>query len=650
MALQKQAMVETEQKVNGAARKFMDTFHAYNNSIGNALVILNENDIKINGRDTEIDMLYRVMERPLTPIAILIGEAGVGKTAIAKEFVRQLNSGEYRTKLNYDYFALSLRVGSLSALGNAKIQSVLSNLFNDLARFEKMAQQVLQNKNLRIVLFIDEVHMLVTIFGPGTKVGGDVMKDVLTPAPIRVITATTRREYDSTIATDAPFAQRLKLIQISELNKQTVEQICLKWWKDHAPEQKPLHVDLIRKIIAANAAYRSDSAEPRKTIDLLEDLVSYSRITGLVPSEETVDQIFRDRYSINLSFSVSADEIYDEIARRVKGQEHAKRALKRAFRAMVFQLDPNSNRPRDCYLFTGPTGVGKTETVKAIAQAMHHGSRDALLHINMPDYKTPEHEPAFRKYLGEALRHSPNRIVLLDEMEKAHETVLDSLLVILDEGNVTFETLNRENLPEVNTISLRNSLIIATTNAGYEVFNNDAKYSQKDTDGETEESQRAEIRQLQNSLREHLIASGFKPELLGRFSRIVPYRGLSESELLQIAEMKIDKLIRAFKELKGIDIILNEPRQWPADKYNYFTTDVALDITFVRAKADDPSSGGARAIQREIDDNLRDEIIDAIIDNEGCTKFKLEVSKSSRIYDSSADRSEKGVYVYAIKD
>lgn len=626
--------------------KFMDVFDKYNASIGNALGILEEQPQDIQGRDKEIKMLYRILERPKTPIALLVGHAGVGKTALVEEFAKQLNSGTYDTRLNYNYMLLALRLGNLASIGVSKLQSTLATLLDTLKKFEGAAQKALNDPNIRIVLFIDEVHMMVTIFGPGTKIGGDVMKDVLARSPLRVICATTRREYDSTIAVDKPFAERFKQIEMNELSKKIVADICANWWQKVAPDLPLIRPDLVERIIDANAVYRSDSAEPRKTLDILEDLVSYSRITGNQPDDHVVNDIFKDRYSINLSFAVSADEVADEIDRRIKGQPYARYALRRAFRAMVYQLDPNSNRPLGTYLFTGPTGVGKSETTKAIAASLYPGEK-VLLNINMPDYKTPEHEPGFRKRLGEAVRHTPNSIVLFDELEKAHETVLDSLLAILDEGVVTFEMENREGNVEVNQVSLRNTIVVATTNAGSEIFNNDAKYSQRDV-GSSALLNNAEIQRLQQALRPYLIASGFKPELLGRFNRIIPYRGLSESELLQIAESKINNLIKSFKNLRDIDLELSEPRQWPADLYNYFTTDVALDITFIRARADDPSSGGARAIQREIDDNLRDEIVDAIIDNPNCQRFRLDVSRESKIYNTSADRSVKGVQVHAI--
>ena len=627
--------------------KFMALFDQYNATIGNALGILEEQPQDIQGRDKEIKMLYRILERPKTPIALLVGPAGVGKTALVEEFAKQLNSGSYDTKLNYNYMLLSLRLGNLASIGVSKLQSALSKLLENLKDFETLAQAALNDPNLRIVLFIDEVHMMVTIFGPGTKIGGDVMKDILARSPVRVICATTRREYDSTIAVDQPFAQRFKQIEMNELSKPIVRQICKNWWKKVAPDLEELPETMINRIIDANEVYRSDSAEPRKTIDILEDLVSYSRITGDQADEHVVNQIFKERYSINLKFSVDADSVADEIDKNIKGQPFARYTLRRALRAMVYDIDQNSNRPLGTFLFTGPTGVGKSETTKVLARALYPGE-NVLQNINMPDYKTPEHEPGFRKRLGEAVRHVPNSVILFDELEKADESILDSLLAILDEGIVTFETMNREGNLEVNHVSLRNTIIIATTNAGHEIFDNDAKFSQRDSDTE-EEVNRSEITRLQQALRSHLITAGFKPELLGRFKRRVPYRSLSEAELLEIAETKINNLVTTYRDLKDIELIIDPPRQWPEDTYNYFTTDVALDITFIRARASDANGGGARRINDEIEENLKDELIEAIVDNPECKKFYITVSKDSKIYDSSVDSSVKGVHVHAIK-
>lgn len=634
---------------NEAASAWMQAFNSYNASIGNAIGRLKEQPQDIQGRDTEIDMLHAVLERPITPVALLLGQAGVGKTALVEEFAKKLNSGEYDTNCEHKYLLMTLRLGTLSALGSHQLQSALATMFDSLKVFEDTVQRVLGDASIRIVLFIDEVHMLVTIFGPGTKVGGDVMKDVLARSPIRIIAATTRREYDSTIAVDKPLAERFKQIEMSELPKDVVVKIALDWWSKVAPDCDMIEESLISSIIDANAAYRSDSAEPRKTIDLLEDLVSYCRRTGNPPCQQQLEKIFRDRYSINLSFRVDGDEVYGEIERRIKGQPFALHSLRRLLRAMTYQLDTNTNKPIMTALFTGPTGVGKSETCKAIADKLYPGE-DVLVNINMPDYKTAEHEAGFRKRLGETLRHTPNSIILLDEFEKAHESVRDSMLAILDEGIVTFEVVNREGSTEVNTASLRNAIVIATTNAGAEVFSTDARFSQRGLKGKDvlDEATEAEVDQLYKALIPNLQANGFKPEMLGRFSRIVPYRGLSSDTFLAITEIELNKLCERFKTMRGIEIVMEEPHQWPRDTYDFVTTDIALYIAFIKVKADDTNAGGARAIKREISSLVYDAIVDAIVDNPKCSKFRLRVSEESSIYKAGSAATEGGVIVDAI--
>ena len=1007
-----------EDKNNPSAVKFMDLFNKYNKSIGFALQRLHEQPQDIVGREKEIALLYAILERPQTPVALLLGEAGVGKTALVEEFSKQLNSGTYPTRLKNKYLLVSLRIGNLASLGTSQLQAALSNILSNLKHFESRAQKVLNDSNIRVVLFIDEVHMLVTIFGPGTKIGGDVIKDTLARAPVRVIAATTRREYDSTIAVDKPLAERFKQIELNELPANVVHDICINWWLKVAPDAKMPSSETLKELIRANHIYRSDSAEPRRSLDILEDLVSYARRTGERPGREQLVDLFKSRYSVSLDFSVDADHVYSRIESRIKGQPHALYVWKRLLRSMVFQLDTRSDKPMMTALLTGPTGSGKalenstlipvndergyvpigdlqvgdtvfdmdgkptkvvgvypqgvtdlfevtvgdgekivccpdhlwlartaklrktgkpyrvlstknlvesgvlteskcrqniprfwipqnkaverstidlplppytagvligdgcmtekaitvssndipiikqvshelesdgfvraheknyswkflrnstkhgvkpntkyiqqndynidnltgifgvksinkhippiyflgsfeqrlallqglmdtdghvgnndrltvsfgtvsknlaydvkelaaslgfktavheysrknqenrkeyqivfkisddqksmlfrldrhlktiknnkkvnktkhkhyddlpihsiqkldrqglttcitvdspthsylctknhivthnTETVKAISETLYPGE-NVLKHINMPDYKTAGHEPAFRKRLGEIIRHKPNSIILLDEFEKAHEAIRDSMLVILDEGLITFEVENREGLPEVNTVSMRNSIVICTTNAGSEVFANDARFSQRGIAGRDEltDINRAEIEQLQTSLYQFLQAAGFKPEMLGRFDRIIPYRGLTSDTLITIAENKLNQLAQKFYDYKNIVIKYEEPHQWPKDVFNFYTTDIALYIAFIRAKADDPNSGGARAIHREIDTYVYDEIIDTVIDNPDHSSFLVTVDKNSAIYQYGAGGSEGGIIVTPI--
>ena len=942
-------------------------------------------------------------------------------TALVEQFAKDLNAGKLDTRVDNTYLLLSLRLGTLASIGTTRLQTQLSTLLDDLKTLEDAAQEIMQDESIKLVLFMDEIHMLVTIFGPGTKVGGDVIKDVLARSPIRVIGATTRREYDTTIAVDAPLRQRFKQIEMGELDPEIVVKIGQNWWEKVAPDAPMPTEATLRKIIEAHAMYRSDSAEPRKSLDILEDLVSYSRRTGKRAGEDEVNDIFKRRYSISLKFEVEADSVYNEIARRVKGQEHALTVLKRLFRSMAFQLDPTSDKPMATALFTGPTGVGKsvingtliptpsggkavenlspgehvfgkngqpvkvlgvypqgkmhayrvrfsdgtslicndehkfsyitakmrangnqnlktatlrelmdagitrscegdnrryhkffiptngavqhqekdldvdpyvlgaligdgslrtkaltfvsdddfvgdkiakrigydcthvryrsekkkydhvfrldtpqgitknvqrdwvirgdaadlrdvkspdrfipekykrgsieqrwdlinglfdtdgtigssdhgrfnvsfstnstrlahdvcevlrslgvwsvvrtytrkgkdnpehtvrvrcsaetktkiftlprhlgmakqavaeesrkkrvkkfdwvafdsvedlgyeadmtcievddpdhlyqaghgfvvthnTETVKAIANSMYPGE-NVIQFFNMPDYKTVDHEPAFRKRLGEAVSHTPNSIVLLDELEKAAPEIKDSLLAILDEGIVTYETTTREGLPQMDHTSLRNTIVIATTNAGSDIFANDARFSQREGMGTDidEEVNNAAVDRLIKDLREDLRKSGgFKPEFLNRFQRIVPYRFLSSDVIIQIAEDKLEDLFAKFKDPRGIEVVHNEPRQWPKDTYDFTTWDLPLYITFVRTNATDSNAGGARAVGREIETMVKDEIVDAVYENPGSTKFKIEVSRDTRLYDLGANRTAGGVIVNAL--
>lgn len=632
-----------------AGQTFMSEYDALNEKLGHALGQLREQPQSIQGRDKEIALLHAVLERPKTPVALLLGQAGVGKTALVEEYAKQLNSGHYDTRVGYKYLLVTLRLGTLASLGKDKLQTQLSTLLDDLQVLEEVAQVALNDPQIRLVLFMDEMHMLVTIFGPGTKVGGDVMKDALARSPIRVITATTRREYDATIAVDKPLSERFKQIEMHELPPDIVVDIVKDWWAKVAPDCPAVDEAVIRKIIDANAMYRSDSAEPRKSLDIMEDLVSYCRRTGLKAGAEQVNEIFMRRYSISLKFDVDADSVYEEIASRIYGQPHALAVLKRLLRAMVFQLDATSNKPMATALFTGPTGVGKTETTKAIAHALYPG-QPVLLNFNMTDYKKTADDARFRQNLGQFVRHTPNAVVLLDEVEKSCEAVQDSLLSILDEGIVHFDTVNREGMTEPNFVSLRNTIVIATTNAGSGVFDDDAKFSQREimSYGSNKDVEAAEVDQLMTALRSNLIAGEWKPELLGRFSRIIPYRSLSSDILVQIAESGLRSLFTKFELQRGIKIEMDAARQWPKDTWNQYTTDVALYVGLVKNRATDSKAGGARAVRREIESSVTDAIVDAVMENPNCKRFHIGVSRDNEIYSPGAMRTKGGIVVNAV--
>lgn len=943
--------------------RFMNAFNKYNSMCGNAFVRLKEQKHDIQGRDKESAMLVRIMERPLTPIASLIGPAGVGKSALVEDFVKRVGRGEIQSLPGREYFVVSLRIGNLKTLGNDKLQAVMSNMLDEMAKLEKIAQEVLQNKKIRLILFIDEFHMLVTIFGPGTKIGGDLMKDVLARASVKVITATTRKEFDSTIAVDEPFKERFKEIELNELPTHVVLDICKNWWQSNVPKLPMPNDQLIMKVLNANKAFRAQQAEPRKSLDIMEDLVASMLVTQRPVTEDVIDEIFKDRFHINLNLDFDADGIFANVKKRVKGQALALYELQRALRAVAFQLDKNPNKPIMTLLLAGSTGTGKsllnsilipspisetgyirmgdikvgdyvydrkgrptkvlgvfpqgprevfeikftdgrkiladgehlfsyytakqklkydnnqykngvpnfktnsvnellelgvttqeangqskvkfylpmneavertpkefnlqsyelgtllsdsysdndklseipelincdshdkfipndyklgsieqrwnlikglfdadgniandksfdvtyasiseklisdiqevlwslgvmstivddneqsgytlqiksqsneknrffslprkleicdlaekqdahkkrikkfnfvgiesitklstkedmtcilvdnnehlflagrehivthnTETTKAICETLYPGE-NVLQNFNMPDYKLESAEPAFRKKLGETVRHQPNSVILLDEFEKGSDAIKDSMLAILDEGIVNFEVENREGQVEIHKVSLRNTIVIATTNAGYEVFQNMAEFAQDNDGFSLSNTAKSQYEQLRNSLNNHLKMVGFKPEMLGRFDRIIPYRNLTENVMIEICDAIIDNYFDKLLKLKGIKIERVPKVEAVINNKRELVNDLSAFITKIRAHSEDSTAGGARELKRAIKTDIEDPIIDTVLDNPGKKHFRVYVSKQSRLFDPGASDTKGGIVI-----
>lgn len=632
----------------GAAR-WMLAFNDYSESLGGALGQLPELSHDVIGREQEIDMLYAVLERPKTPVACLLGNAGEGKTSMVEEFVKRASQDNIR--INGEprhYMLIALRLGQLAALEAGRLQAELAKLLNNLAQLERNAQAALNDRNLRIVLFIDEVHMLVTIFGPGTKIGGDIMKDMLARSPIRIVAATTRREYDSTIAVDKPLAERFKQIELRPLTPDTVLGICKNWWERNAPDCPPVEDDVFRYIIKSNAAYRPDSAEPRKSLDILEDLVSYCRRTGKPATREFVGQVFSERFSISLGFNIDADIVMDNIHRRVFGQTAATEALDLLLHATAFKVEQNENKPIFTCLMTGPTGCGKTETTKAIAEALYPNESTVIKHFNMPDYGLDEAEPRFRLQLGETLRHQPNAVILLDEFEKAAPTLRNSMLQILDEGIVNFTVLNREGREETNRSSLRDAIVIATTNAGADIFADDNKFNRR-TGGAGKGAERfehdaaytASLERLLVTLRENLQKNGFSPEMLGRFDQIIPYRALSEDTSLKILDKRLMEMIDGLEVMHGVRVQPNPKVMWDSEQYDCYARDVIVYVAFEKARIGDSNSGGARALSAQLEQAVFYQIVRAKQENPDCNDFTMRVDGVYDIVNENGDKIYK---------
>src|SRR5699024_4413225 len=435
----------------------------------------------------------------------------------------------------------------------------ISTLLPKMKEYEDFLKKT--NENCKVVLFIDEAHHIVSTFGNGSKEGGELLKPYLARAGdyVPVIAATTRNEYDSYIATDDALARRFKNLPIDEIDKDITVNVLKNWLNTHTKTVFTENVseDVLEAIVEANRKYnRDDIAEPSQSIDILESMHAYSRDENIPMDLELLDRVFKDTTSVDLEIDFDKNKIKEVLKQDVRGQPLVLHAMNRIINRITFD-DRKGDQPLATILSAGTSGVGKTQTAKAIAKG-GYGSEKRLFKISMTDFNTEESAERFRKLLGTHLRHEPSCVVLFDEVEKAHETVQLSLLPILDEGIVTFFDEGQDGAEHVYTASLKNTIVFATSNKGEKIFAKINQYvNEINTDpnhdiDELTETIKLRNRTLKPQIKRALRQDAFRPELLERFNQIIPFATLSDPVLIDIAEKQIFDMLKYFYS-KGID-------------------------------------------------------------------------------------------------
>lgn len=609
------------QNYNNSNSKANEFFEEMNKELGYSLTQLYEPKHNVIGRDSELHQLDILMQRPLTPIALLIGLAGAGKTAIVETWLKM------QKQKNKNVVLLSLALGAMSSDGNTILQKRMESLMPKLKEYQDILRE--QDPNTEVVLFIDEVHMVVSIFGKGSKLGGDLLKTSLARSYVKVIAATTRIEYDSYIANDAPLARRFKNLAINEVNKTVTKQILQdSWLATYFYNESDVRIDdkLLDKIIEANRLYRPQFAEPAKSIDILESAIAIHKVEKVDINEDIINRIFDEQYNITLNFQANFDHVYQTILNRVMGQPMALYTVGQAIKKLAFQLDNFSNRPKSTMLFIGSSGVGKTEMTKALAEGLYDNPNKYKT-FNMADYALANTSPIFRSELGKTVSHDSTVIILLDEMEKAHKNVMQDLLAILDEGIVRHNEVGADGYLITHEVSLKNTIVIATSNVAANLFKDVNQYSRLRTTITQENmnkysaSLKQEYRDLENDIHDAL-RDAFSPEFVGRFSNIVPFYALHETTLIEICHRSIMKLIKQLNSRpEGYNVKVREPMKWSYGGYDLVASELTMYVCFELANIDDSNFGGARAIKRYIDNEIFPNILDAILDNPDKRRF-----------------------------
>jgi len=519
----------------------------------------------ITGRDREVERMVHILLRRTKNNPIIIGEAGVGKTAIVEGLAQLIVSGKSAKDLASKRI-IQLDVSSMVAGASHR------------GEFEERLRNVIKETQVAgdVILFIDEIHGLIGAGdSEGTLDASNIIKPFLARGQLQVIGTTTTIEYRRYFEKDKAFERRFQPVLCEEPDEETaVEMLKVLVPKYEAFHKVTMSEEAIKASVKLSKRYIGERYLPDKAVDLLDEAAAQVRLelnegkrqdSQIVQSD--IERIVSSWTGIPIT-KLTEDEsqkllnLEDTIHKRLINQKNAVALVSEAVRRGRIGLS-SPNRPIASFIFLGPTGVGKTELAKTIAEVLF-GKDDAMVRLDMSEYME-KHEvakligapPGYVGYeeggqLTEAVRTKPYSIVLLDEVEKAHPDVFNILLQLLEDGRLTDN--------KGNTISFKNTIVIATSNIGSSLIQQqlienaeaDKTHVAKDPD-----DKKKKFEELNKILVVEL-RKFFRPELLNRFDGVVVFEPLTEENMTEVARLGIGSTGKLLK-MQGIDLDITEP-------------------------------------------------------------------------------------------
>lgn len=626
------------------------------------------------GREKETERVIQILCRRGKNNPCLIGEPGVGKTAIVEGIAQSLVSG------NVPDIVADKRLVSLDMSGLVA-KSKYRGEFED--RIKKVINEVETAGN--VLLFIDELH---TIIGAGGAEGAldasNILKPALARGDVQVIGATTIEEYRKYIEKDAALERRFQPVQVEEPTEEESIEILKGLRKLY---EKHHHVQItdegVEASVRLSARYVNDRFLPDKAIDLMDEAAAKARL-GMMHGSDEMMQLNREIHQTELDMEhalqegdiekartlketrenlqasreklekknrrvsknkvpvVGENEIADVVAgwtkipvsrlteseasrlqkleetlhKRVIGQEEAVSAVSKAVRrGRVGLKDPK--RPIGSFLFLGPTGVGKTEVSKALAEAVF-GNEESMIRVDMSEYmekhsvsKMIGSPPGYVGHedggqLSEKVRRNPFSVILFDEIEKAHPDVFNILLQVLDDGHIT-DSQGRK-------VDFKNTIIIMTSNAGAQSIIEPKKlgFGAKEDEKQDHERMKASVMEEVKRI--------FKPEFLNRIDETIVFRALNKDDMKKIIGIMVRDLQKRCKEQLQIDLVVREAAK-------EFIVEKAYDRKY-----------GARPLRRKLQDEVEDRLADALIRGEIHAKDRVIVTTKNKEIIVSKDK------------
>ena len=600
------------------------------------------------GRNKEIQETAEILSRRTKNNPVLVGDAGVGKTAVVEGLAQAIVRGDVPEAIKNKEI-ISIDISSLEA-GTQYRGSFEQNI-------QDLVKEVKDKGN--VILFFDEIHQILGAGGMGDGNGSKGMSDILKPAlsrgEITVIGATTQDEYRNTIMKDAALARRFNEVTVNAPSQtetfKILKGIRSLYEKHHNVE---LPDDVLKAAIDYSVQYIPQRSLPDKAIDLLDMTAAHLAAQHPVTDAKTIEKQIKEEkqaqekaaekedYEAALDHKAKAEKLEKQLSEnheerktvatpadvaaaverltgitvskmgasdierlkglssrlkaKVIGQDEAVEAVAKAIRRNRAGFD-EGNRPIGSFLFVGPTGVGKTELAKQLALDMF-GSKDAIIRLDMSEYSD---RTAVSKLIGttagyvgyddnsntltEKVRRNPYSIILLDEIEKADPQVITLLLQVLDDGRLTDG--------QGNTVNFKNTIIIATSNAGFgnEQLMGDAKKDEKLMDR---------------------LAPYFRPEFLNRFNAVIEFKHLTKEDLKEIVNLMLADVNKTLAK-KGISLTVSESAK-----------DYLIEQGYDEAM-------GARPLRRVIEQEIRDKVTDYYLDHLDVKKLKADMADGALV-------------------
>ena len=472
---------------------------------------------EIVGREHEKLQLLASMSRPELCNALLLAEAGTGKTALVQA---TMAADTERLYLEVDPSRMISEAGD-----SDRMAAMLKGFFDE-------AEHFVADEKQELVLFIDEFHQIIQL----SDAAVEAIKPVLAASGargIRIIAATTYDEFHRHIAPNQPLVERLQRINLTPPDQETTIRI-LQGMAEHYDVADQFYDDHIyRQIYEYTERYMPASSQPRKSILVLDSMVGWHRLTKRALDRDLLSDVLQESLGVNVAFKVDGAKIKEQLDSKVFSQDLATRAVARRLQLSVADLN-DKGRPEASLLFTGSTGVGKTELAKQLARLLFGDDQRHLIRFDMSEYAQDSSMDLFRSELTKRVWDLSHAVLLFDEVEKASAMVTRLLLQVLDDGRLSDDN-NRE-------VSFLNTYIVMTTNAGSEIYKTIAQYAADDT-GSGEQLLKYD-KLIRRSITETSADNRFPPELLGRIDAIVPFQPLSEDTQRKIVRNKLRHLVQ----------------------------------------------------------------------------------------------------------